>query len=74
LRDFADAVGLLVPHLVDGGLVAVCDANCNLLTSSFYLFRCPDWIVRIFRAGNRNGLGNQTLRAAQIWVTGIVGV
>ena len=31
-------------------------------------------IVGIFRARDRNGLGNKTLRAAQVWVTGVLGV
>ncbi len=74
LRDVAHSLSLLVPHLKDGDLVALGDAKGNLLASGFDLPCRLGRIVRIFRAGDRNGLGNQTLRAAQVWVTGILGV
>lgn len=74
LRDVAHSLSLLVPHLNDGDLVALGDAKGNLLASGFDLLCRLGRIVRIFRAGDRNGLGNQTLRAAQVWVTGILGV
>ena len=38
LCDFADALGLLIPHLDDGDLVTVGDADRNLLASGLYLF------------------------------------
>ena len=38
LGDFADALGLLIPHLDDGDLVTVGDADRNLLASGLYLF------------------------------------
>ncbi len=38
LRDVAHPLGLVVPHLNDGNLVALGNAKRNLLTSGLYLF------------------------------------
>ncbi|PPC85681.1 MAG: hypothetical protein CTY39_06565 [Hyphomicrobium sp.] len=74
LRDLTNSLGLLVPHLDDGDLVTVCDADRNLLASGLNVLGCLDRFIGIFRAGNRNRLGDQTLRAAQFGIAGVLGV
>jgi hypothetical protein len=72
LRDLTNPLRLLVTHLDDGDFVTACDASRNLFAPRLNVLRCLNRIIGVFRTGNRNGLGNQTLRAAQVWVTRIL--
>lgn len=52
LDGLTNTLGLLAPHLDNGDLVTVCDADRNFLASDLNVLGCLDRIIGIFRAGN----------------------
>ena len=72
LRNYTNALRLLVAHLDGRDLVTPCDTDGDLLPCGLDFLRCLDRISRVFRARDRDGLGDKALGAAQFGIASIL--
>ncbi len=72
LSDFTHALRLLIANLNRRDPVAAGDASGDFLASRFDFLCRLDRIIGMFRARDRDGLGDEALSASQVGVAGVL--